>query len=195
MTIEGYKLVVDENRTWFEQGERVLSNKSAILNQLARCPKGAGYDRLRLIRALVWGVVGLFLGVTIIAASLEMLWETADRDTVFTSAAVALLLIPVGAFCLLGFGYTNFATCVSICTRRQYAEVVFQALLDRGQVTEGKVVYIKRTGERRQEINYVFELSGEAKRIEGSFVTSSKEDFRDCPVAVLYLNKYVHILL
>jgi hypothetical protein len=195
VTVEGYKLVVDENRAWFEQGERVLSNKRDILNNIARCPKISGYDRLRFIRALVWGVFGFFLGVTIIVACLEMLWETSESESVFTSVAVALLLIPVGAFCLLGFGYTNFATCVAICTRLRYAKVIFQALLDRGQIAEGRVVYIRLTDGRQQEINYVFELPGEDKRIEGSFVTSSQEDFGDCPVAVLYLNKYMHILL
>jgi hypothetical protein len=193
MSTEQYRLIADEHHDRVEKGKRILGNKREIICNLANCPNNPIAPKIDRVVTLGCGVFGVLFGTAIIVMFLQALFEA---EPIFTYVTGVLLFVDAGAFCILGIGYTNFASSLTAHAQQHHARIIFQTFVDRGQVAEGRVLFTQTRANSNKKITYQFSLPNAETRVTGTFVTSTRRNFPDgCKVAVLYLDRHMHILL
>ncbi|WP_455381040.1 hypothetical protein, partial [Acidihalobacter prosperus] len=109
---------------------------------------------------------------------------------------IGLLMILVSAGVILGWGYPYLFRATILLYHLKYVRKLHVRLFENGILTDGKVISCKSSKNSTTEIRYQIISPDDGEVIKSSYITAAKKEFPSgCKVAVLYLNRYIHILL
>lgn len=135
------------------------------------------------------GIVFVMGGITFIQRMDDLKWALYLDDTGMLLAAIMAGVYGIST------GYPYFLKAYLMITHLMYATQIYEELKQKGQVVYGEIVDL-RAGSGIQ-INYQFSPPGSEDIVEGRYFTAAVfGDFHiGDKIAVLYLNRHIHILL
>lgn len=132
-------------------------------------------------------------GIAFIQRMNDLKWALYLDDT-----GMLLAVIVAGVYSMAA-GYPYFLRAYPMITHLMYATQIYEKLKQKGQVVYGDIIEIKQAISDRIEtqITYQFRLPDTETTIEADYFTTVLfQDFqKGDKIAVLYLNRHIHVLL
>lgn len=138
-------------------------------------------------------IVFAISGIAFIQRMNDLKWALYLDDT-----GMLLAVIVAGVYSMAA-GYPYFLRAYLMITHLMYATQIYEKLKQKGQVVYGDIIEIKQAISDRLEtqITYQFRLPDTETTIEADYFTTVLfQDFqKGDKIAVLYLNRHIHVLL
>ena len=199
------ELLINAKNVHFLQGKRTrLAHRREVLENLAGqigVPKQAT-SSLVGCQAMVLGGAGAvasFVGVFMLVMLMRTVGVSRLGWGMATDDWALWVFFLVGSVLLIAYvGYRYIVQAILIRRYAQYLARLYEALLQRGRLAEGRILNIgcRPNGARYVRYAFVVSVSGSQLTYEGEYTSYAQRPLEvGEQVIVLYVNRCVHILL
>ena len=195
-------LLVHDDNAGILRGERhVMRARKELVSNLTRNVGGTSWAEGKrsghLVRHWGWGFWASVSGLVFISGGILLLGNILCDAITFLENFPGVVLVEVlGIGLAFGWGYFYLRKAFITALHSDYVAYVFDELIAKGEIAEGEVLSIDTITSTHRQIEYRFTLPESGAAVIGIYRTSTHNMLEPgCKVAVLFLNRYVHVLL